>query len=358
MALTKSDLGTNLKLIDPSARNLEILFNALLKKWWLIVIVGLAAGLAGIYYAGKQKIMYQSRLTFALDGGDGTGLSGAASLASQFGINIGSGSNELFAGDNILSIMKSRRLVEQTLLSTDTFDNKPVTFVQYFLDQSKHTNAKTSNIEDIHFPVGHPRSTFTYQQDSILYDCYNKFATSYIVTDKPDRKFNIYEVNVTNPNEKFTKDFTDRLVAETNDFYIKICTQKAKQTLDILEQRVDTMKRKVNSSIGGKAEIQDVNLNPAFSAAAVPILKEQANIQVYSSAYAEMFKNLEIAKYQYLKQIPLMQIIDAANYPMKKVKVSKLKTAIIFSFAACFITLLILWIISLFKLKTDYDLGS
>jgi len=353
MALTENDLGANFKFRESSARNLRILFNALLKKWWLIVVVGLVAGLAGIYYASRQKIIYQSRLTFALDGGDGGGLSGAASLASQFGLSIGSGSNELFAGDNILEIMKSRRLVEQTLLSIDTFDSKPITFVQYFLDQSKDLNIKTSKVSEIYFPVGQPRSTFSYQQDSLLYDCYKKFVASHIVTDKPDRKYNIYEVNVTNPSEKFTKDFTDRLVAETNEFYIKICTQKARQTLNILQQRVDTMKSKVNSSIGGRAEIQDVNLNPAFSAAAVPVLKEQANLQVYSSAYAEMFKNLEIAKYQYLKQIPLMQIIDDANYPMKKIKVSKLKTAVGFAFVAGFITLLSLWIINLFKLKNE-----
>jgi uncharacterized protein involved in exopolysaccharide biosynthesis len=113
------------------------------------------------------------------------------------------------------------------------------------------------------------------------------------------------------------------------------------------------MKGKVNSSIGSRAEIQDVNVNPAFSAAQVPVLKEQANIQVYSAAYAEMFKNLEIARYQYLKQIPLMQIIDPADYPMKKEKMGKLKTAVIFSFVACFLTIFILWIINLFKLKTD-----
>ena len=175
---------------------------------------------------------------------------------------------------------------------------------------------------------------------------------SYILADKPDRKYNIYEVNVINPDEKFTKDFTDSLVAATNNFYTEICTKKAKQTLDILEQRVANMKGMVNSSIGSRADIQDVNLNPAFSSAQVPVLKEQANIQVYSGAYAEMFKNLEIARYQYLKQIPLMQIIDAANYPMQKIKMGKLKTAIIFSLIAVFLTVLIIWLTALFKLQT------
>lgn len=355
MATSEIEKGNKLNFGTPASRNLGILISALLKKWWLIMIVGLVAGLLGISYASKQKITYQSKLTFALDGGEGGGLSGAASLASQFGLSIGGGGNEVFSGDNIIEIMKSRRMVERTLLSADTFDNKPITFIQYFLDQNKDPKSKAIPVS---FPVGQQRSGFTYQQDSLLYDCYNQFSKSYITASKPDRKYNIYEVNITNPNEKFTKDFTDRLVSETNDFYISICTQKAKQTLDILEQRVANMKGKVNASIDSRAEIQDVNLNPAFSEAAVPIQKEQANIQVYGGAYAEMFKNLEIARYQYLKQIPLMQIIDAANYPMKKVKVSKLKTAIIFSFAACFITLIILWIINLFKLKTDYDIAS
>jgi hypothetical protein len=38
---------------------------------------------------------------------------------------------------------------------------------------------------------------------------------------------------------------------------------------------------------------------------------------------------------------------------MIKVKMGKLKTAIIFAVVACFFTALILWIISLFQLKTE-----
>jgi hypothetical protein len=338
-----SDYGT------VAVKNLNIVFNKLFKKWWLFLIVGFLAGIAGIFYASKQKLLYKSSLTFALDGGSDGGMSGAISLASQFGLNIGNG-KAVFSGDNILQIMKSRSMVEKALLSVDTFDNKPYTFVEYYLQQNKLPNAPELKV---HFPVGQSRSTFSYAQDSTLFATYNTFVQSYITADKPDRKYDIYEVNVLNPNEKFTKDFTDSLVAQTNNFYTSICTNKAKQTLDILEQRVANMKGKVNSSIGSRAETQDINLNPAFSAAEVPVLKEQANIQVYSAAYGEMFKNLEIARYNYLKQIPLMQIIDPANYPMIKVKASKLKTAIIFAVVACFITAFIIWIIALFQLKTE-----
>ena len=55
------------------------------------------------------------------------------------------------------------------------------------------------------------------------------------------------------------------------------------------------------------------------------------------AAYAELFKNLEMARFQYLIGIPFMQVIDAADYPMKKNKVSKLKMGLFFSFLATFI---------------------
>jgi hypothetical protein len=146
------------------------------------------------------------------------------------------------------------------------------------------------------------------------------------------------------PSEKFTKVFTDRIVAQTNNYYTEIRTKKAKETIQVLEQRVAKMKGNLNSSIGNKAEVQDVNINPAFSEGEVPIQKQQANIEVYGAAYTELFKNLELARFQYLNEIPLMQIIDAANYPMEKIKIGKLKTAIIWAFISCVLLIFIFWI--------------
>lgn len=316
------------------------LFRGLVKYWYLFLILGLLAGAAGFAYAYSKKPTYKSRLTFALDDGNGGGIGNFLNLASQFGLNIGGG-KDIFAGDNIIDIMKSRRMLQGVLLSIDTFDNKPYTLIEYFLDITgkRKNNPKLSAIR---FPVGKSKATFSYQQDSVLYVLSNDFADNYITAERPDRKLSIYEVSVTSPNEKFTKVFTDKIVNETNNFYIEIRTKKAKETLDVLEERVATMKGNLNSSISNRAAVQDVNVNPAFSAAQVPVLKQQANIQVYSAAYGEMFKNLELARFQYLNEIPLMQIIDAADYPMQKIKLGKLKAAILFAFLADLLLLIIL----------------
>ncbi|HSV10815.1 MAG TPA: hypothetical protein VLI68_08600, partial [Hanamia sp.] len=147
--------------------------------------------------------------------------------------------------------------------------------------------------------------------------------------------------------------FTDKLIEKTNLFYTDIRSKKAKETLTILEKALPTVKGKLDATITNKASTQDENLNTAFANAQVPLLKEQINTQVYGSAYTELYKNLEMARFQYLKSIPLMQIIDAANYPMKKVQQNKLITAVIFGTIACFIFLILFIIVLLIQPKNS-----
>jgi hypothetical protein len=336
------DKATDNKEVSP----LKNLMRLIINKWWLFVLTGLVFGVGGYVYASRQQPVYESHLTFALDEGGSEGdMSGAMGIAAQFGFSIGN-AKSIFTGDNILQIMKSRRIVESVLLSVDTFNNKPYTFIEYYLEKVSPAITKTIP-STIHYLPGEEKIAFSHSKDSILYSIYSQFANRFIDAYRPDKKFNIIEVKVSSLDEQFTKKFTDRLVQATNLFYTDITSKKARETLEILEARVPEMKNRVNKSIVNKAAALDANLNPAFAQAQVPIIKEQVNTEVYGTAYSEMYKNLEMARFQYLKSIPLMQIIDAADYPMQKVKVSKLKTGFTFAFAAIVIIILVLGLNSL-----------
>lgn len=324
----------------------------LFKSWWVFALIGLVAGLAGFLYARSVPPKYESRLSFAVDAGNSDGLSGAMNLAAQFGFGFGSGQS-MFDGDNILEIMKSRRMIETVLLSVDTFDGKPITLVDYYIKTGDINEilVESPRLKNISFPVGSKKESLTYLQDSILNNIYLAFATEFISATRPERKLSIYEVKVTNENEKFAKDFTDRLVDATSNFYSEITSKKDKETLDILEKRVNSLRGNVSSSIDVRTSAQDANVNPAFAAAQSPLLKQQYNMQAYGEAYKEMFKTLEIARYQYLKKIPLLQIIDHADYPMKKIKQGKVKTAIQFSAIAFMVSLILFYCFHIFRMR-------
>lgn len=318
---------------------------SLMKICLIYAIAALVGGVGGFVYGLFEKINYQSKLTFALDeGGSGSGSSGGiAGIAAQFGLSIGGTSNDVFGGDNIAEIMKSRRMVERVLLSVDTFNNTTTTLADTYTKVfGKKWKNKAGTILNVTYPAGITKEKLSYLQDSILFCMYNNISKVLLSATRPDKKLNIFEVNFKSPNERFTKIFTDRIVQETSQFYIELRTNKSKQTLDVLEQRVASLKGNLNSSISSRASTQDANLNPAFASSQAPLQKQQVNIQVYGGAYGELYKNLELARYQFLKEIPLLQIIDNVEYPMEVVKTGKLKYAIYYAFIAVLLTAIVM----------------
>jgi hypothetical protein len=335
------------RFINPAIINFV---NFSFRKWWLFLIIGIVGGLAGIFYAASQKMMFESRLTFAIDAGSTEGgASGALNLAAQFGFALGAGQN-MFEGDNILEILKSRRIIERVFLSTDTFNSKENTLAEYYMDISGiREGMKLKNQGDLHLLPGAKKGALTYKQDSLLSSLYFLFAEKHIVADRVDKKLSIYELKVKSVDERFSKIFTDRLIQQAGDFYTDITSKKDRETLEILEQRVASLKSNVGQSIDTKIAGEDANVNPAFAAAQAPGLKQQYNIKAYGEAYGEMFKTLEMARYQYLKKIPLVQIIDQADYPMKKIKKGKLVTGLQFAIVLVSFSLFLFFISFLFK---------
>ncbi len=316
-----------------------------LKRWWIFLIAGVLGGILGIVYATMQKPVYKSRLTFALED-NGGGLSGALNLAAQFGINLGGTGKDIFSGDNIIAILSSRRIIEDVLLSRDTIRGKEVTLADRYLQIGKlekfYTNHK--RLGTVRFPAGLPREKYTYHQDSVLFVIYNSIIKNALLVEKPDRKFNLYTIEFKSQDEKYAKIFVERLLSSAIQFYTELRTKRSRQTIDILENQIARIKGGALGAISRRADIQDANMNPAFADQSAKLQQYQVDISAYGGAYAEVFKNLEIARYQYLQDIPLLQVVDAPRYPMENLKKGRKIMAIYFGLFFVFATFVVLYI--------------
>ncbi len=307
------------------------IFKILLKRWYLILAAGIIGGAFGFAYAYFDKPLYEANLTFSLEESNSSG--DLMSLAAEFGLNFGSNKSAIFSGENILSIIKSRNILESVLLQSDSTVTPTVTIADRIIQINKLDEfwAKNKRLDNIHFPVNTKREDLSYLQDSALFLIYKYVLLENISVEKPNKKFNLYEIRFKSLNEAFSKFFVGKLIDQTTQFYVELRTKRSKRTLDILESRVKSMRASAGSAIKSKASISDANLNSAFAQQGAMLQERQLDASAYGSAYAELFKNLEIARYQYLQDVPLLQIIDDVNYPLKKIKKGKLLTAIAFS---------------------------
>jgi hypothetical protein len=300
------------------------LFRFCIKKWWLILFFALLGGGVGFLYSSIEKTLFEARVSFALeDNSNGSGLlSGAMGLASELGFSMSTG-NDIFGGENIVPIITSRKIVERVLLTTDSTEGKLVTFADNYIDL--HLKQKLpKSLKQIFLPVGVNRNNLTIKQDSLLYLAYTDIIKKRLFAGRMDRRYGIFEVTFESHNERFSKEFISRILEETTTLYTELRTKKSKSLLIVLEQRVNNLKGNLNSAISRQNAVLDANINSAFKSSLNPVIAEEMNKQAYGEAYATLFANLEMARLQYLKDVPLLQIIDEPNYPLKRLEKSKL----------------------------------
>lgn len=151
-----------------------------------------------------------------------------------------------------------------------------------------------------------------------------------------DRNVSIYQVNIISNNEKFSNSFTQKLLNTTNDFYYEIMTTQKKIIIENLEKRLQTFKDTICYLNNLKAHTIDYNLNTINFNSKVPISVIENKLFTYTTDYNQIFKQIEMEKFNYLKIAPLIQIIDKPKFPLNQIKTNTLPAIIWFGYFAVF----------------------
>jgi uncharacterized protein involved in exopolysaccharide biosynthesis len=323
------------------------------KQWKLIIGIAALGGVFGFLYAYRQPVTYKAVLTFALEEGTGGG-GGAMGLASSFGFDIGGSAGGAFSGSNLTELMKSRKLIEKTLLSPVLIDGKIISIAEYYLQINKIRASwnENSDFKKIQFLPNIDRSNFTLQQDSILYNIFKSLISpNNLKIQQKDKKTSITSIEVVNENEKFAKLFCESIAREISSYYTEIKSKKARINLDILQFQTDSIRAELNNAITGVAVASDnvFNLNSAMNIKKTLSSKRQVDVQANTAILNQLVGQLELAKVSLRKETPLLQIIDPPILPLEKDNADKIKFLKLGSFLSGFLTVVYLVLIRLYR---------
>jgi uncharacterized protein involved in exopolysaccharide biosynthesis len=311
-------------------------------KWKTIFLAGLIGGLLGLGYSFTKKTIYTAKLSFALEEKGNMSGSGLASVAAQFGLGgIGGGDGGVFSGGNMIELLKSRFLIEKTLLSTVIINGKSDLLLNRYIRFNKLDKkwAKKKNLAGLKFTSA-DRTIFTLQQDSVLGVISIGLIKNNIAVAQQDKKLSIINVVFASTDEVFAKVFSEKLIETVTDFYIETKTKKSRGNVMLLQNRADSVQRELNAALYGRAQFGDQNMGLIRQQAAVPKLKQEMRVQMLGTLYGELVKNLEFAKLTLMREEPLVQIIDQPILPLPKVRLGKLKAMVIGGFLFGFLSLL------------------
>lgn len=329
---------------------------AYLKTQWKWII-GIAAfgAIVGFAYASFQKPSYQAITTFVLEEDKGGGgLGSALGLASSFGFDLGGGgAGGLFSSSNIIELMKSRLVVEKTLLNPVQIAGKEMSLVDYYIqiNKLKESWIKQPALANISFPAHADRTKFSLQQDSVLQTISAGLTKNHLTIAQKDKKVSIISLTVKSEDELFSKLFCEQLLKETSDFYIETKSKKARLNVDILQHQADSIRSELNNAITGVAAATDnvYNLNPAFNVKSTPSKRKQVDVQANTAILTQLVAQLELSKVSLRKETPLVQLIDRPILPLPKEKVGRIKSFVLGGFLAGFLSVLYLVFGQLYK---------
>ena len=323
-------------------------------QWKIIFGVAALGAIIGFTYASFQKPAYSATTTFVLEEDKGGGgLSGAMGLASSFGLDLGGGGGGLFTSSNIIELMKSRLVVEKTLLNPVQVGGKEMSLADYYIqiNELKEAWSKKPALANINFPANADRTKFSLEQDSILQVISAGLTKNNLTIAQKDKKVSIISLTVKSENELFSKLFCEQLLKETSDFYIETKSKKARLNVEILQHQADSIRAELNSAITGVAAASDnvYNLNPALNVKRTPSTRRQVDVQANTAILTQLVAQLELSKVSLRKETPLVQLIDRPILPLEKEKLGRIKSFILGGFLAGFLTVLYLVFGQLYK---------
>jgi len=309
---------------------------ALWKKRGKIIFFSFLFFVFGVLIAFFSTTRYKAELTFVVeDEQSRSPIAGMSGIASQFGFDLGGGSSTTFSQQNIIELLKSRRVVEATLLEEGTIKGKKDLLVEHYIT-IKEFREDWENSEE--FSGVNFSKASTIEHDSIMWIIWKELTENNLTIEMQNDKANIINLSFISENEQFAKQFTETLIDEMSMMYITHQTKQAQNTLDFLQDRADSVSVELDKSEQEFARVKDINQRIIKASGRLKELQLMREVEVLNTMYLEIVKNLEISKMTLLNKTPIINIIDKPILPLEEEKLSKTISGILGGFLGGFLS--------------------
>lgn len=292
---------------------------------WRIIIAGIIGGALGFAYAKYfTKPTYTSSVSFTLEQKNGSG-GALGGLASSLGLGDipTSSSSGMFGGENVLYLMKSNRIIHQSLKEPQE-DLNGDNLLNAYLKNHFEKGLKEKKIKI--YPKVLDSVIFNRAQDSLLLAITKSIRETQIVAERLDKKTTIINLDVKDVNEQWAYLFSKALVKNAIDLYLEIKIGKLLRAEEELTNKRDSIRGLLDGSITTLAFETDLNSHTPLMRYKTNQVKKQIDVEVLKSMYGNVIQNLEVTKIQRAQEEPIIEIIDEPILPLKVERLGMLKS--------------------------------
>ena len=308
--------------------------NELKKRLLIILTVAIIFSLIGFAFSKSQEDKYKAVLSFIVEEqSEGANLSDLSGMANMIGIDMGGSASSSFNQQNIIELLKSRKIIERTLNNKCEIEGKSDLLLNHYIRiNNLITDSSTINLSS------------NYYNDSITSIVWLRIIDRDMEILFQNDDANIINLSFESLNAELAKNFTEIVIDEMSEMYIDYQTEKSRNTLDNLQFRSDSIFKALKISERNFARVKDKNRRVMTSSGRLEELQYMREVEILQAVYLELRKNIELTHMSLLNETPLIQLVDKAVLPLENINRSTLFWIVIFSFlgvfTVCFIIIL------------------
>jgi uncharacterized protein involved in exopolysaccharide biosynthesis len=191
--------------------------------------------------------------------------------------------------------------------------------------------------ENPDFATVNYNNKLTYIHDSISGNIWRSIVADQLVVEMQSDEANIISLSYSAVNEKFAKAFVEVLIDQMSKMYVAHQIAQAKNTLDFLQDRADSVFSELKLAEEEFAKVKDINQRIVKASGRLKELQLMRNVQVLNTIYLEITKNLELSRMSLLKETPIINIIDKPILPLEEDNMSEVLFGILGAFLGGFL---------------------
>jgi hypothetical protein len=297
-----------------------ISFKNLIVRNWKILILSVFLGALGGYIfekVTKKDSVYVAKIVFLMENGGGGG-GGMSDIASALGLSSnGSGSANLFVGDNFIELLKTKNLYNRAVLSKVIVNGKTEIFGNYYLKSSGILKDELEDdVEMQTFKFVHDNYELATRNERDKVRMVQRFLMPVTIVANDSKKATFLSLAVTTRNDTLSYIWANLYLKIVTDFYKETKTQKTRELLVLIQHRADSLRRELYRTQNAAARFSDQNQQIIVQEGLVEQQRLQTNSGQLQGMYFEAMKNLDNIKFSMAKETPLFTRIDDPELPI------------------------------------------
>ena len=244
------------------------------------------------------------------------------SIASTLGLG---GETEV-SFDKIKSVVESDYILNQLLFSKIKIKKKEDYLYNHLVDLRKFD--QTYKIKTLQ-PVHQVSDETQFIQDSISL-IFAKILKSSI--NVMENKEQLIIVGVKNKSEQMAVQINRNLISLVLQFFKDVEIKDDLHSQKVLQNRLDSVKRKLAFVEYANADIIDHSVNMVKTAGLLEKRRSERDLRILNEMYIEIMKQLEIMNFKLLDKKSAIHVLSSPRYPLVSKKPSLIVSVIIGSF--------------------------